>query len=107
MNRELQVWFVGRDLQVKVHLQLALERYPGAYEVARLAAFTQWDELRGALARPTLARTLLVLDTHSIDTPAEAHLHALAAWRAQHPLGRVVALRGAGQAWPARGASSR
>ncbi len=101
MNRELQVWFVGRDLQVKVHLQLALERYPGAYEVARLAAFTQWDELRGALARPTLARTLLVLDTHSIDTPAEAHLHALAAWRAQHPLGRVVALRGTGQAWPA------
>jgi len=101
MNLEIQVLFLGRDLQVKMRLQLALEQYTAAYGEARVFAFVSWEELQRVLGRPLHARPLLVLDTVSVDPPSDAMLHALAAWRVQHPLSRVVALRARGRPWPA------
>ena len=100
MSLEIQALFVGRDLQVKMRLQLALEQYVAARGTAQVFAFVSWDELRAGLNRPLRARPLLVVDTASLEIPSDAMLHALAAWRVQHPLSRVVALRERGRPWP-------
>ncbi len=101
MNPDLQVLFVGRDLQVKIRLQLALESYTAPGAEARVAAFTTWEELGQALHRPRGDRAWVVIDTASVEPPSDPVLHALAAWRVQQARNRVVALRDRGQPWPA------
>ncbi len=101
MNPEIQALFVGRDLQVKIRLQLALQHYAAAHAEARVFAFTSWEELQSVLTRTLSAQPLVVIDTASVEPPPDPVLHALAAWRVQHPLSRVIALRGRGQPWPA------
>ncbi len=100
MAPEMQAFFVGNDLQLKVRLQLALERYAPRSTETRVFAFSAWEDLRPILARAHAESMLVVVDTPSVEAPSAAVVRSLDAWREKHPLGRVVVLREAGQPWP-------